>query len=107
MAASKSAKERPLDQLTMAMAIAISVSSVLPLPQVPAGITPPWVAAHDRSPETTNSRPTMTITIQAGASPMLIRAISVAATSSLSAMRSHKLPNCETTRQRRARYPSR
>ena len=66
--------------------------SIFALPQPEAGITMPCPAAIERSPETANSRPTMTTTIQAGASPSSTSEMKTAEMSSLSAIGSSSVP---------------
>jgi len=56
-----------------------------------------------RSPEIANSRPTITITIQAGTACTCTREISAAETSNLSAIGSSSVPIVVTCPQRRAR----
>jgi hypothetical protein len=86
--------------------MATRVINVFCFPNFPAGITVPFAAAIKRIPLTTNSRAIMITTIHAGTRPSCTKAIKMAETNTLSAVRSRKTPSSDTMWYRRARYPS-
>ena len=70
-------------------------------------MTMPRPDAIDRRPDTANSRPITTTTIQAGASPSSTSEMNAAEISSLSAIGSSSVPSVVISPRRRASQPSR